>query len=102
MVIKDCVLFNPASGNPSQTINCLKTGCFKAFRKKFRTKYNIPKINPLTPGFLFEADKFNLPLNIFYSDKACFYITTPMKHPLIHGLKNYCYLKEVNTYLLLK
>jgi len=45
---------------------------FKAFaEKQFRTKYKIPANNPInSTGLQFENEKFQLPQNIFYTDKG--------------------------------
>jgi hypothetical protein len=101
------LLFNPASGKSIPNNQLFKDpDVFKAFaEKKFRTKYNIPKNKPINAtGFLFEADKFNLPLNIFYSDKGLLLYYNPYEaSSYADGPKELLLsYKEVNTYLLLK
>jgi hypothetical protein len=67
------LLFDPNTGKSvsnDQLFND-KNG-FKAFaEEKFRAKYKIPENQSInSTGLKFEDDKFNLPQNIFYTDKG--------------------------------
>lgn len=67
------LIFNPDTGKSIPNDQLFKDkSAFKAFaEKKFRTKYNIPENKSINAtGFQFEDDKFQLPLNIFYTDKG--------------------------------
>lgn len=101
------LIFNPETGKFIPNNRLFKnTNAFKAFaEKKFRAKYNIPENQSINvTGFLFEYDKFHLPLNIFYTDKglllyynqyeAASYADCPKEVLLTY--------KEVNAYLRLK
>jgi len=67
------LLFNPKTGkNVSNNKLFKNTEEFKAFaEREFRKKYNIPeKSNINATGLMFENDKFQLPQNIFYTNKG--------------------------------
>ncbi|MCV9927779.1 DUF3298 and DUF4163 domain-containing protein [Flavobacterium sp. LS1R49] len=64
------LLFNPKTGKSITTNQLFKSEKdFKAFaEKQFRTKYKIPTNGSINAtGLMFENEKFNLPLNIFYT-----------------------------------
>lgn len=101
------LLFDPKTGKSIPNNQLFKDeNAFKAFaEKKFRSKYDIPENKSINAtGFLFEGDKFSLPLNIFYTDKglllyynlyeAASYADGPKELPLSYN--------EVNEYLLIK
>ncbi|OCB77293.1 DUF3298 and DUF4163 domain-containing protein [Flavobacterium crassostreae] len=67
------LLFDPKTGKSIATKQLFKDEkAFKAFaEKRFRSKYRIPENHAInTTTFMFEGDQFQLPLNIFYSDKG--------------------------------
>jgi len=67
------LLFNPETGKTIFTNQIFKNEKeFRAFaEKEFRTKYKIPeKSNINATGLMFENDKFQLPQNIFYTEKG--------------------------------
>lgn len=67
------LLFDPDTGKNISNDKLFKNkNAFKAFaEKKFRAKYNIPEKGSINAtGFQFEEDKFELPQNIFYTDKG--------------------------------
>ena len=67
------LIFDPSTGK-SIANDALFTDkkSFKAFaEKKFRAKYKIPAKQSINAtGLMFEDDNFNLPQNIFYTDKG--------------------------------
>jgi len=67
------LLFNPETGKTILTNAIFKNEKeFRAFaEKEFRAKYNIPaKSNINATGLMFENDKFQLPQNIFYTERG--------------------------------
>ena len=67
------LLFDPDTGKSISNDKLFKNkNAFKAFaEKKFRAKYNIPESGSINAtGYQFEEDKFELPQNIFYTDKG--------------------------------
>jgi hypothetical protein len=101
------LLFNPKTGKSIPNNQLFKNAsAFKAFaEKKFRTKYNIPENKSINAtGFLFEADKFSLPLNIFYTDKGVLLYYNPYEaSSYSDGPKDLLLsYEELSDYLLLK
>jgi hypothetical protein len=101
------LIFNPDTGKSIPNDQLFKDkNAFKAFaEKKFRTKYNIPENKSINAtGFQFEDDKFQLPLNIFYTDKGL------LLHYNQYEAASYAYgpkdlfltFNEVNNYLIRK
>ncbi|MDA6071425.1 DUF3298 and DUF4163 domain-containing protein [Flavobacterium sp. AC] len=67
------LLFDPKTGKTIFTHQIFKNEKeFKAFaEKEFRAKYKIPEnLNINATGLMFENDKFQLPQNIFYTNKG--------------------------------
>lgn len=101
------LLFDPATGKSIPNSQLFKDqDAFKAFaEKKFRGKYKIPENQSINAtGFLFEGDKFSLPLNIFYTDKGLLLYYNPYEAAsYADGPKELLLsYKEINDYLLLK
>jgi hypothetical protein len=101
------LLFDPETGKSIPNNQLFKDpNAFQTFaEKKFRTKYNIPENKSINAtGFLFEADKFSLPLNIFYTDKGLLlYYNRYEASSYADGPKELLLsYKELNDYLLLK
>ena len=67
------LLFDPSTGKSISNNQLFKDkNAFEAFaEKKFRAKYKIPENQSInSTGLMFEDEKFNLPQNIFYTDKG--------------------------------
>ena len=67
------LLFDPNTGKTISNEELFHNKLdFKAFaEKKFRAKYKIPAIKSINAtGLMFEKEKFQLPENIFYTDKG--------------------------------
>ncbi|OUL63995.1 DUF3298 and DUF4163 domain-containing protein [Flavobacterium sp. AJR] len=67
------LLFNPKTGKTITNNQLFKSEKdFKAFaEKEFRNKYKIPANGSINAtGLMFENEKFNLPLNIFYTKEG--------------------------------
>jgi hypothetical protein len=67
------LLFDPNTGKSiSNDELFIDKAAFKAFaEKKFRAKYKIPSNKSINAtGLMFEKEKFQLPQNIFYTDKG--------------------------------
>lgn len=67
------LLFDPKTGKAITNNQLFKdSNAFKAFaEKKFRSKYKIPENHSINATkFMFEGDQFQLPINIFYTDKG--------------------------------
>ncbi len=67
------LLFDPHTGKSISTDKLFKDkNAFTAFaEKKFRAQYKIPENGPVNAtGYQFENDQFQLPINIFYTDKG--------------------------------
>ncbi len=67
------LLFDPMTGKTISNDELFKDKkTFMAFAEKaFRTKYKIPENQPInSTGYQFENDEFQLPINIFYTDKG--------------------------------
>jgi hypothetical protein len=101
------LLFNPETGKSIPNNKLFKdSNSFEAFaEKKFRAKYNIPENKSINAtGFLFEADKFSLPLNIFYTDKGLLLYYNPYEaSSYADGTKELLLsYNELSDYLLLK
>ena len=79
---------------------------FKAFaEKKFRAKYKIPANKPINAtGLMFEKEKFQLPQNIFFTDKGLLlYYNSYEVASYADGTKEILLsYKEVNDYLAIK
>nr|WP_314896650.1 DUF4163 domain-containing protein [uncultured Flavobacterium sp.] len=79
---------------------------FKAFaEKKFRAKYKIPTNKSInSTGLMFEDEKFNLPQNIFYTDKGLLlYYNSYEAASYADGPKELLLsYKEVNDYLAIR
>ena len=70
---KRSLLFNPKTGKNINNDMLFKNyNDFKAFaEKKFRFKFKIPANHGINATkFMFEDDKFQLPLNLFFTDKG--------------------------------
>jgi hypothetical protein len=101
------LLFDPETGKSIPNNQLFKDqNAFKAFaEKKFRSKYNIPEKKSINAkGFLFEGDKFSLPLNIFYTDKGLLLYYNPYEAAsYADGPKELLLpYNELNDYLLIK
>jgi hypothetical protein len=101
------LLFNPKTGKSIPNNQLFKDeNAFKALvEKKFRTKYNMPENKSINAtGFLFEGDKFSLPLNIFYTDKGLLFYYNPYEaSSYVDGPKELLLsYNEINDYLLIK
>jgi hypothetical protein len=101
------LLFDPETGKSISNNQLFKDpNAFKAFaEKKFRSKHNIPENKSINAtGFLFEGDKFSLPLNIFYTEKGLLLHYNPYEaSSYADGPKELLMsYKELNDYLLLK
>ena len=99
--------FDPATGKYISNKKLFKnSNLFKAFaEKKFKAKYNIPENQPINAtGFLFEDDKFQLPQNIFYTEKGLLLYYNPYEvTAYADGPKEILLsYKEINNYLLAK
>jgi hypothetical protein len=67
------LIFDPDTGKIIPNTQLFKNlNLFKAFaEKKFRLKYKIPEQGPINAtGYQFENELFQLPQNIFYTDKG--------------------------------
>lgn len=67
------LLFDAQTGKSIETKDLFKDlSAFTAFaEKEFRKKYEIPEKSPInSTGLMFEEEKFQLPLNIFYTDQG--------------------------------
>jgi hypothetical protein len=67
------LLLDPTTGKSISNQDLFHNkNAFVAFaEKKFRAKYEIPTNKPINAtGLMFENEKFNLPQNIFYTDKG--------------------------------
>ncbi|SDG59971.1 Protein of unknown function [Flavobacterium omnivorum] len=67
------LLFDPSTGKSISNDELFNDkATFKAFaEKKFRAKYKIPANKSINAtGLMFEKEKFQLPQNIFYTDKG--------------------------------
>jgi cytochrome c556 len=67
------LLFDPNTGKSISNDELFSDkAAFKAFaEKKFRSKYKIPSNKSINAtGLMFEKEKFQLPQNIFYTDKG--------------------------------
>lgn len=67
------LLFDPKTGKSITKEHLFKDlNTFKAFaEEKFRLQYKIPKNHAInTTTFMFEEDQFQLPMNVFYTDKG--------------------------------
>ncbi len=67
------LLFDPSTGKSIPNVELFHDkNAFMAFaEKKFRAKYKIPANKSINAtGLMFEDEKFNLPQNIFYTDKG--------------------------------
>ena len=99
--------FDPATGKYISNKKLFKNGnLFKAFaEKKFRAKYTIPENKSInSTGFLFEDDKFQLPQNIFYTEKGLLLYYNPYEvASYADGPKELLLTyKEINNYLIAK
>ena len=101
------LLFNPATGKTitnNQLFN--NREAFKAFaEKKFRAKYKIAAVKSInSTGLMFEKEKFQLPQNIFFTDKGLLlYYNSYEVASYADGTKELLFpYTEVNEYLLLK
>ncbi|TDO98442.1 DUF3298 and DUF4163 domain-containing protein [Flavobacterium sp. 245] len=98
------LLFDPKTGKTIFTDQLFKNKQeFLAFaEKKFRAKYKIPsKANINATGLMFEDDKFQLPLNIFYTDEGLLlYYNSYEAASYADGPKDILFpYEEVNKYL---
>lgn len=101
------LLFDPKTGKIITQNQLFKDrNAFKTFvEKKFRTKYNIPESGSINAtGFMFEGDTFQLPQNLFYTDKGLLLFYNPYEvASYADGTKELLLsYKEVNEYLLIK
>ena len=74
-------------------------------KKKFRAKYKIPASKPINAtGLMFEDEKFQLPQNIFFTDKGLLlYYNSYEIASYADGPKELLFsYKEVNDYLLIQ
>jgi len=101
------LIFDPATGKiiPNDEL-FIDLGAFKTFAEmKFRLKYKIPeKVNINDTGFLFDEEVFQLPQNIFYTDKGLIlYYNTYEIASYVDGPKQLeLTYDELKPYLLLK
>lgn len=101
------LIFDPNTGKSISNDKLFKDkNAFKAFaEKKFRAKYKIPENKSInSTGLLFENDEFQLPQNIFYTDKGLLlYYNSYEVASYADGPKEiFLSYKEVNDYLLAK
>lgn len=101
------LIFNPDTGKYISNNKLFKNrNEFKAFaEKKFRAKYKIPENQSInSTGLLFENDKFQLPQNIFYTEKGLFLYYNPYEaSSYADGPKELLLsYKEINKYLLVR
>ena len=101
------LLFDPNTGKSISNNQLFKNrNAFKAFAEnKFRAKYKIPENQSINAtGFQFEDDSFQLPQNIFYTDKGLLlYYNQYEAASYADGPKELLLsYKEVNEYLKLK
>lgn len=101
------LLFDPNTGKFIPNTKLFKDkNAFTAFaEKKFRAKYKIPTNKSInSTGLMFEDEKFNLPQNIFYTDKGLLlYYNSYEAASYADGPKELLLLyKEVNDYLTVK
>jgi hypothetical protein len=101
------LLFDPGTGKsiPNDQLFKNKNAFMTFAEKKFRSKYKIPENKSVNAtGFLFEGDKFSLPLNIFYTDEGLLLYYNPYEaSSYADGPKELLLpYKEVSDYLLLK
>jgi len=99
------LIFDPNTGKFIANTKLFKnTNAFKAFaEKKFRAKYTIAENQSINAtGFLFEDDKFQLPRNIFYTDKGLLLYYNPYEAAAYaEGPKELLLsYKEINSYLI--
>jgi hypothetical protein len=99
------LIFNPNTGKFIANTKLFKNrNLFKAFaEKKFRAKYTIPENKSInSTGFLFEDDKFQLPQNIFYTEKGLLLYYNPYEvASYADGPKEILLTyKEINKYLI--
>jgi hypothetical protein len=101
------LIFDPETGKSIPNNNLFKDrNAFKAFaEKKFRAKYKIPENQPINAtGFQFEDEKFELPQNIFYTDKGLLLYYNPYEAASYSDGPKELLLsyKDVNEYLAIK
>ena len=101
------LLFNPNTGKSiSNRELFIDQDVFKAFaEKKFRAQYKIPANQPInSTGLMFEKEKFQLPQNIFYTDKGLvLYYNSYEIASYAEGSKELLFpFTEVNSYLKVK
>lgn len=99
------LIFDPNTGKSISNDKLFKDkNTFKAFaEKKFRAKYKIPENRSInSTGLLFENDEFQLPQNIFYTDKGLLlYYNSYEVASYADGPKEvFLSYKEANDYLL--
>jgi hypothetical protein len=101
------LIFDPNTGKSIPTRRLFKNqNAFMAFaEKKFRIKYKIPENQSINAtGLQFENDKFQLPQNIFYTEKGLLLYYNPYEAAsYADGPKELLLpYKLVNNYLLIK
>jgi hypothetical protein len=101
------LLFDPNTGKIITQDQLFKDrNSFRTFvEKKFRTKYNIPENGSINAtGFMFEDDTFQLPQNLFYTDKGLLLFYNPYEvASYADGTKELLLpYNEVDDYLLIK
>ena len=101
------VIFDPETGKSIPNNKLFKDrNAFKAFaEKKFRVKYKIPENQPINvTGYQFEKERFELPQNIFYTDKGLLLHYNPYEAASYSDGPKELLLsyKEVNEYLAIK
>ena len=101
------LLFDPNTGKSISNEELFNDkGAFKAFaEKKFRAKYKIPVNKSINAtGLMFEKEKFQLPQNIFYTDKGLLlYYNSYEAASYADGPKELLLpYTEVNDYLVVK
>lgn len=101
------LIFNPKTGKSIENNQLFKdTANFKAFaEKKFRNKYKIPENDPInSTGLMFEDEKFQLPQNIFYTEKGIlFYYNSYECASYADGQKELLFTyNELKPYLITK
>lgn len=101
------LLFDPTTGKSISNDQLLTDNeAFKAFaEKKFRAKYKIPANKAInSTGLMFEKEKFQLPQNIFFTDKGLLlYYNSYEIASYADGTKELLLpYTEINDYLLIK
>lgn len=101
------LLFDPNTGKSISNYQLFNDrAAFEAFaEKKFRAKYKIPASKPINAtGLMFEDEKFQLPQNIFFTEKGLLlYYNSYEIASYADGPKELLFsYKEVNDYLLIQ